>query len=326
MHLIQTEENRRCPACGDERSELFCEARDRLCHTTDQAFTYRRCASCKTIFQALRPVPPEIWKCYSDSYGPYASRARQQRLIRVPVVVSRAAQSLADRIVGSGAFQHWMRGVEQRLAHAGEILDFGCGAGKYLDRARKLGCKTLGLDFSPKALEEAARRGHETLPVSDATWDAISVRRLKFVRMNHVVEHLYDPLLILRKIHDAMDRGGFLHLSTPNPLGPSATRYNDAWFGLDCPRHIALIPPAQLEKMLKQVGFGTVAIIQDPGPKDLLRSWAYRRSDTGGMKNVDIEGLAGDGVLNLIFSFRFARYLRSTGHADRYHVLAEKAR
>lgn len=324
MHIIQTEENRRCPACGDEQSELFCEGRDRLYRTTEQIFTYHRCANCETIFQARRPLEPEIWKCYSDSYGPYAPKARHQTLIKVPAVVSRAAQKLTDRVVGLSAFQKWMRGVEQRLAQAGEILDFGCGSGKYLDRARKLGCKTLGVDFSPKALEEAARRGHETLPVSCATWDGIAARRLKFVRMNHVVEHLYDPLLILRKIYAAMDEGGSLHLSTPNPLGPSATLYGDAWWGLECPRHIVLIPPVQLERMLKLVGFGSVSIIQEPVTKDLLRSWAYRRADAGRLKNVDIEGLAGDGVLNLVFSFRLALHMRSAGYADRYHVLAQK--
>lgn len=324
MHVIQTEEAKRCPACGSEHSEFFCEGRDRLYHTTDQSFVYRRCLGCLTVFQALRPVEAEVWKCYSDSYGPHASKARLKSLVRVPVVLSRAAQKLADHVVGLCEFQQWLRGVERHMSKAGDILDFGCGSGKYLDRARKLGCKTLGVDFSPKALAEAASRGHETMSVSDVTWNGLRARRLKFVRMNHVVEHLYDPGAILEKIHAAMDESGLLHMSTPNPLGPSAMRYGSAWWGLECPRHIALFPPAKLGELLKAAGFRVLSIQQEPVSKDMLRSWAYTRVDREGLSNVDVESLAGDGILNLAFSFGVASHVRQTGHADRYHVLAQK--
>lgn len=324
MHLIQTEENRRCPACGNERSEFFCEARDRLYHTTDQTFTYNRCANCKTLFQTRRPYESEIWKSYPNTYGPHVVKSWQRRMVPVPAVLNRVAQRLANEVVGFSRFQEWSRSVEKRMAQIHEVLDFGCGSGKHLDRARKLGCKTLGVDFSPKALQEAASRGHETLPVSDDLWDALARRRLKFVRMNHVVEHLYDPLFVLGKIYAAMDYGGVLHLSTPNSIGPSALEYKEQWFGLDCPRHIALIPPAQLETMLKQIGFSIVNIVQEPGPKDLVRSWAYRNQDSGNLKKVDVENLAGDGVLNLWFAYAMRNAVRKSGNADRYHVLATK--
>jgi 2-polyprenyl-3-methyl-5-hydroxy-6-metoxy-1,4-benzoquinol methylase len=323
MH-IQDEEIKACPVCGSERSEFFCEGRDRLYHTTDQAFAYRRCMECQSVFQSLRPVEAEVWKCYSDSYGPHSMRGKANSFLRMPSMLNRCALKLADRITDYGNFNNWLRDVEKHLAKCGDILDFGCGSGKYMDRARKLGCRTLGVDFSDKALAEAARRGHETMPVSDAAWDALFARRLKFVRMNHVVEHLYQPQAVLAKIYDAMDEGGFLHISTPNPLGPSAQHYRDAWWGLECPRHIVLIPPAQLKAMVMHAGFSIVSIRQEPVAKDLLRSWAYKRVDQGRLKNIDIEGLAGDGVLNLVFSFPIIRHINRTGQADRYHLLAVK--
>jgi len=324
MHSIQSEKVEMCPACGKTGSAFWCAAHDRLYRTTDQPFEYRRCNECGTVFQSVRPTESEVWKCYSDAYGPHSAMLKQKSLFSLPTWLSRGCQMAADMVLGQARFRAWVKQVEKELVNAGDILDFGCGSGKYLDRARKLGCTTLGIDFSPKALDEVARRGHETMPVSDDTWNAIASRKLKFVRMNHVVEHLYDPLRVLRKIHDAMADGGYLHLSTPNPVGPSASRYGDAWWGLECPRHIALIPPAQVEKMLREAGFRSVTVVQEPIAKDLLRSWAYRRADSGRLKNVNIEGLAGDGLLNLLGAFPIRIALQLTGQGDRYHVLAVK--
>lgn len=324
LNSVQSEKVEICPACGRAEATLWCQGHDRLYHTTDQTFEYRSCNECGTLYQSVRPVESEVWKCYADSYGPHSAQSKQKALFNLPVWVNRGCQKAADLILGQASFQAWIRQVENSLVTAGDILDFGCGSGKYLDRARKLGCTTLGIDFSPKALEEVARRGHETMPVSEQTWNAIASRKLKFVRMNHVVEHLYDPLRVLRKINDALEEGGYLHLSTPNPVGPSATRYRDAWWGLECPRHIALIPPAQLEKMLREAGFKSVTIVQEPIAKDLLRSWAYRRTDAGKLKNVDVEGLAGDGLLNLLAALPMRKALQSAGQGDRYHVLAVK--
>ena len=324
LDSIHSEKVEVCPACGSIEATFWCRAHDRLYHTTDQTFEYRSCNACGTLYQSVRPVESEVWKCYADAYGPHSAKSKQRALFNLPVWVNRGCQKAADLILGQARFQGWIRQVEKSLVKAGDILDFGCGSGKYLDRARKLGCTTLGIDFSPKALEEVARRGHETMPVSEQTWNAIASRKLKFVRMNHVVEHLYDPLRVLRKINNAIDEGGCLHLSTPNPIGPSATRYRDAWWGLECPRHIALIPPAQLEKMLREAGFKSVTIVQEPIAKDLLRSWAFRRVDAGKLKNVDIEGLAGDGLLNLMSAIPMRFSLIRGPHGDRYHVLARK--
>jgi 2-polyprenyl-3-methyl-5-hydroxy-6-metoxy-1,4-benzoquinol methylase len=324
MHSIKCEKVEICPACGSADATFWCRAHDRLHHTTDQTFEYRSCNACRTLFQSVRPLESEVWKCYSNAYGPHSGKSRLKALFNLPVWLNRGCQKAADLVLGQARFQGWIRQVEKKLVKAGDILDFGCGSGKYLDRARKLGCTTLGIDFSPKALEEVKRRGHDTMPVSADTWNAIATRKLRFVRMNHVVEHLYGPLRVFRKIHDAMDEGGCLHLSTPNPVGPSATRYRDAWWGLECPRHIALIPPGQLEKMLRKVGFKTVTIMHEPIAKDFLRSWAYRRHDAGKLKNVDIEGLAGDGLLNLLSALPMRKALQITGQGDRYHVLAVK--
>lgn len=321
---ITSERVSACPACGAGCSAHWAAARDRLYRVTDQEFEYSRCPDCGSLFQSVRPIEQEVHKCYTAAYGPHASKHDGHTLSRLPAWLNAFFERLARKMVGMDAFSRWTKSVEKRLVKAGDILDFGCGSGKYLDRARKLGCTTLGMDFSGQALAEASHRGHETLNVSDESWAELERRRLKFVRLNHVVEHLYRPRETLQRVFEAMDKGGVIHISTPNPLGPSAQRYRDAWWGLECPRHVVLMPPEHLERMLESIGFSSIEVVQEPVVKDFVRSWAYTRVDRGRLSNERVEGLAGDGLLNWIFSFAFSKAFRESGQADRYHVLAEK--
>lgn len=313
-----------CPVCGHEGSEFRFSGRDRLHGTTEQAFAYKGCAACSAVFQSPRPVRTEVWKCYPSDYGPHGKRGDSKTWSGLPGKLNQVFNRLADLVTGGGAFRKQLARTESHLAGAGTMLDFGCGAGKYLDRAKKFGCAGIGMDFSPEALAQVRARGHTALAVDDESWAKIPAGSIGFVRMNHVIEHLYDPADVLRKLHSVMKPGAMLHVSTPNPAGYSATEFQDAWFGLDCPRHIVLMPPDCVRRLFREVGFEDVEIIQDPHPKDLVRSWAYRRMDRGLMQGQDVTALAGDGVLNLFFGLRMARAVRN-GHAfDRYHVIARK--
>jgi SAM-dependent methyltransferase len=324
MNVVLTEKIADCPACGGGRSGDWCQAHDRLYHSTAQQFEYRQCLDCETVYQSLRPLESEVWKCYTKEYGPHGAKQDAGRLIPLPEPVNRFLGGLASQNPQQEAFRTWLKALEKRIAQAGSILDFGCGSGKYLDKARKLGCKTVGIDFSPVALEEAGRRGHEVMGVSEDTWARLSGRRFRFVRLNHVVEHLYQPEHTLRKIHSVMDEGATIHLATPNPKGPSATKYRSAWWGLECPRHIALIPPEQMTRILRDIGFSSIEVVQEPAPKDEARSWAYTRADRGKLEGINIEKLADDGLLNLFFTWKSRVSTSRSAQADRYHLVAVK--
>jgi SAM-dependent methyltransferase len=231
---------------------------------------------------------------------------------------------LADQIVGVARFRQKIAEVEKHLANSKLMLDFGCGSGKYLDRAKKFGCLTLGMDFSSQALEQVRSRGHKALPVDDEAWDSLGAGKIGFVRMNHVIEHLYQPKQTLKKIFLAMAPDAVLHLSTPNPTGPSATKYRAAWWGLECPRHIVLLTPERTVALLEEAGFCQMEVLHEPLTKDIVRSWAYTRVDRGAIANDIVEGLAEDGLLNLWFSLAIISEIRRGRGSDRYHVIARK--
>lgn len=321
IHLV-TEEISCCPVCKGSAKEFWAAANDRLHRTTEQIFEYSRCLDCGVLYQSIRPVEEDIWKCYPIDYGPHRKNNKRKTLAKVPKWVNVFANRLAERLVGVDAFRQRIAQIEEHLKQVKMMLDFGCGSGKYLDRARKFGCITIGMDFSSHALDQVRSRGHQALPVDDSSWETLGVGTVGFVRMNHVIEHLYDPEKVLRMICRAISRGGILHLSTPNPNGPSANRYRSAWWGLECPRHIVLIPPQRMAEILESVGFSKIEIVHEPLAKDLVRSWAYTRVDRGLLSSSSVEGLAEDGLLNLWFGRMVARALKRGESTDRYHVIA----
>ncbi len=313
-----------CPACGSHISKLWAVAHDKLHQTTLQKFEYSQCLNCHSLFQSLRPVQSDIWKCYPNHYGPHANTHSHYTLTKLPNRLNRIANRLAEQIIGVVRFRKKIAEIEKRLKNTEIMLDFGCGSGKYLDRAKKFGCSTIGMDFSNQALEQVRNRGHKALPVNDEAWDFLGADRINFVRMNHVIEHLYQPEQVLKKIFTAMAVGSVLHLSTPNPLGPSATKYRAAWWGLECPRHMVLLPPERTVALLNNIGFCQIQVLHEPITKDFVRSWAYTKVDCGTMANEIVEGLADDGLLNLLFSPAIVFGIKCGRGTDRYHVIAHK--
>ena len=82
-----------------------------------------------------------------------------------------------------------------------KVLDIGCGSGEITLEISKLGYKTEGVDFSPIAIEKAKNNGIECrvidvdagLPYEDNQFDA--------VWMGDVIEHVFDPVFVLKEIN-----------------------------------------------------------------------------------------------------------------------------
>jgi SAM-dependent methyltransferase len=105
---------------------------------------------------------------------------------------------------------------------AHQVLDVGCGAGDNAEliRSRFPGCRVHGITRSAAEAEIAKRR-----MASCSVWDIegdipVEFNAMKFDAMifSHVLEHLRDPELVLRKFSRLLKRGGTVLIAVPNAL------------------------------------------------------------------------------------------------------------
>lgn len=146
------------------------------------------------------------------------------------------------------------------------LLDVGCSSGAFLGNAVELGYQAEGVEPAPKAAATAQAAG---LSVKQGLLQDVAYAEGQFdaVTLFEVIEHLKEPLPLLREVHRILKPGGVFLIGTGNAAGWTARAMGADWEYLDISRHgghISFYSPASLEKLARQAGF-VVAKIQSRG-------------------------------------------------------------
>jgi 2-polyprenyl-3-methyl-5-hydroxy-6-metoxy-1,4-benzoquinol methylase len=135
----------------------------------------------------------------------------------------------------------------------GELLDVGCGNGQFIARMQSLGWAVAGVDPDPAAVSYARSRGLEIF--SGMISDVPCIPRYDVITLSHVVEHVVDPVELLRECRKRLRPGtGRLLITTPNIDSLGHWWFGDYWRGLEVPRHLTLFSPAALRECVKRAG------------------------------------------------------------------------
>ncbi|MGJ0484003.1 MAG: class I SAM-dependent methyltransferase [Methylomicrobium sp.] len=136
----------------------------------------------------------------------------------------------------------------------GFLLDVGCGDGDWLLSMSKLGWQVEGLDFDEDAVKVATLRGlrvHtgplEAQNFPDEFFDAIT--------LNHVIEHVPNPVATLVECRRILKKSGQLILYTPNSDSLGHRVFKEYWRGLEPPRHLHIFCPSSMRLLLRLSGF-----------------------------------------------------------------------
>ncbi len=170
------------------------------------AYGVLRCRGCGLRWLSPRPTRAGYELVYSDTFyfgggatavDSYAKLAQA----RLPYFRDRLARIEAQLPGESGL----------------RLLEVGAATGEFLAEARARGHDVSGVEFSADARRTAAERhGLQLMSVEasqglpPATFDAI--------HMNHVLEHVPDPLAHLRWCRDRLRPGGVIAIEVPQQL------------------------------------------------------------------------------------------------------------
>ncbi|MGQ0578421.1 MAG: class I SAM-dependent methyltransferase [Betaproteobacteria bacterium] len=137
------------------------------------------------------------------------------------------------------------------------LLDVGCSSGAFMTAARARGFDVQGVEPAPKAAKSAAAAGFsvfrgtlEQAAFPEGSFDAIAVLE--------VIEHLTDPLSLLRECRRVLKTDGVLAIGTGNAGSLTLRVLGADWDYLQIRKHgghISFFNPRSMRMLAQRTGF-----------------------------------------------------------------------
>lgn len=254
-----------CPACGaDEPTPRFEKYRCR----------FVECKPCATLYMSPRPSPDVMADYYgnSENYAiwnkyifPKSEASRREKICRPNL----------DRIVAE---------CRQRQMARPRLLEIGPGFGTFAALAKESGafdavtviertpemvaaCRAKGLDVVEASLEDVGT-GHEASADVAVCFE--------------VIEHVFDPIDFVRRVHRLLRPGGLFVFTCPNGQGFDTMMLEAASPAVDT-EHVNLFNTRSIAVLLERAGFAVQAV-ETPGRLDVE---LVRRGVLAGQSELD---------------------------------------
>lgn len=104
--------------------------------------------------------------------------------------------------------------AESLLGRKGRVLEIGCGRGILLKVAEEMGWESFGIEMTEQFAEIA--REHAVVEVASAENSRLLDDKYDLVLMPAILEHLYDPVSVLKRVSTSLVDDGHLFLDIPN--------------------------------------------------------------------------------------------------------------
>ena len=200
---------------------------------------YLRCLDCGLIFLDPQPSEGFLYSHYQDYLPADPQGIESWRKLMAQVFTKSA------------------RLIQQVIPSPGRLLDIGCGYGFFLEEMAQRGWQVEGIEISATGLGYA--QNNLGLSVSDRPLPRPDWQDncYDLITLFYVIEHLQNPLGVLREAHRLLRTGGLLLLRWPHTspiarmLRPWAKRMNL----YQAPSHLFDFSPVTIYKILDQLGF-----------------------------------------------------------------------
>jgi len=193
--VIWTPEIRPCPCCGATQHRLLGRrggAAHRIGLGTET--TIVRCRSCHAVYPRPFLIPQGNPYEAHDADGYFHDKDTAAK--------HREGRQLAKRATAI-------------LGREGRVLEIGCGRGELLLGAIDEGWQAEGVDATDWGASDVSIE-HATVETSTRLGQR---GRYDFIIMAAILEHLYDPVAVLRRVHHALVQDGLIFIDVPNECG-----------------------------------------------------------------------------------------------------------
>jgi 2-polyprenyl-3-methyl-5-hydroxy-6-metoxy-1,4-benzoquinol methylase len=253
-----------CLLCGAAGEELYSGLRDWLFDCPGN-WGMKKCAACGIVWLDPQPIEDDIPKLYRRYYthgGNPATFFQELRKATLQHVLARMGYRVDPPKSGAAQWLSRVPSIARASAlevmglngsKTGSLLDVGCGSGEFLARMRALGWSVTGVDPDPAAVQRGREAGLEIFQGTIA--DVPASQAFDAITLNHVIEHVSDPIALLKECSKrlAPARGALL-ITTPNLNSLGHKWFKRYWRGLEVPRHLAVFSPQGLTYCVSHSG------------------------------------------------------------------------
>lgn len=117
--------------------------------------------------------------------------------------------------------------IAKHFGKKGKVLDIGASTGVMLSIFKNDGWETWGVEPSESAM--AAKEGGHKIIKDFFEKAKLPKNYFDVVIMNHTLEHLDNPILVLKKIFELLKKDGILLVDVPNAGGLASVVLGDKW-------------------------------------------------------------------------------------------------
>lgn len=136
-------------------------------------------------------------------------------------------------------FKSRLQLIEQHLnksSHNIKLLDLGCSSGAFLEVARQLGFQAEGLEPAYKAAMTAKEKGL-TVHIGTIEEDSLPENSFDVITLFEVIEHIADPVRMLKHCYRILKPGGIIMIGTGNTHSWTAKIMKKRWDYYDMQKH-----------------------------------------------------------------------------------------
>lgn len=225
----------------------------------------------------------KCYLCKSTSFSPRKGQVRDAPELEILECINCGLVALSSHShIGSGFYEEsgmhgvlptpinaWLRDAnwdDQRrfdslasiLANK-KVLDFGCGSGGFLMKAKALAARAEGVE-----LERRVREHWQDQIMIYPDVESVGTNRYDVITGFHVIEHLMDPRTMLKTLATKLAKNGRLIIEVPSSedalltlFGSEAFRKFTYWS-----QHLYLFSVESLRRLSEQAGLRIVSIQQ----------------------------------------------------------------
>jgi 2-polyprenyl-3-methyl-5-hydroxy-6-metoxy-1,4-benzoquinol methylase len=203
------------------------------------------------------------------------------------------------------------------LIGRGRLLDFGCGAGAFLERMHRQGWDVTGVDASPEMVDEIQSKLQLRALVGTLPHPELEPESFDAISMWHALEHVHQPAETLAEAWRLLAPGGKLVIGVPNVASSPRRWFGPAWYGWSLPHHLTHFAPRTLREMVSKAGF-RVERTMLPG-----NTYWLRRSAEAAHRLASSDK-SPHWMTNRFLSRQVARWLAWTRQSDEMLLVAKK--